>query len=183
MRPRLIALTSLIAVACFAFALKGQWGEALAPSGTLLRVSLHGILQAPQNRENAPAFRGCSYLRGRGAVELCAPAEGADAAFSMLCAAFPLVAAALVMSLMCCGFATISPYARRNTAAALSGAAFVAALAGTVLAMIAMPRALAALQGLGLQFGAPAYTAAWVGIGCLAFAAALSTASGMLGHT
>ncbi len=174
---------SFLAVVCLAFALKGQWGEALAPNGMLLRVSLHGLGQAPQLLEDAPVFRGCSYLRGRGAVELCAPAEGGDAAFSMLCAAFPLVTAALVMAALCCAFAVISPYARRNTAAALSGAAFVAALTGTVLAMIAMPRALASLEGLGLQFGAPAYTAAWIGIGCLAFAAALSTASGMLGHT
>jgi hypothetical protein len=183
MRPRLIALTSFIAVFCFAFALKGQWGEALGPGGTLLRVSLHGIAQAPQTREDAPAFRGCSYLRGQGAVELCAPAEGGDAAFSMLCAAFPLVGVGALLSLVCCGFAVISPYARRNTAAALSGAGFLSALAGTVLAMIAMPHALAALEGLGLQFGAPAYSAAWIGIGCVGFAAALSTASGMLGHT
>jgi hypothetical protein len=144
-------------------------------------VTLQGITQVTQRDDTIPV-RDCSYLRGKGAVQLCAPTEGSDAPFSMLCAAFPLIATGLLLALACGGLTVVSPYGRRATAAALAGASFVSVLAGTVLAMLTMRHALAVLDGLHLQLGSIGYTASWIALGFLAFAAGLSTTSTMLGH-
>ena len=182
MRPRLIAGTSLLAMLFLVLALKGEWGEALAPGGALLKVTLQGITQVTQRDDTLPV-RDCSYLRGRGAVQLCAPSEGGAATFSMLCAAFPLLVTGLLFAAACAGLTIVSPYGRRATAAAFAGAGFAAVLGGTTLAIISMRPALSALDGLQLQLGSVGYTAAWIALGFLAFSAALSTTSTMLGHT
>ena len=95
----------LIAVALLAIALQGYWARATS------------------------AHNDCDYLRGRGTVELCAPAPEADAAYSMVCAAFPLMVAALFFAFMSAMVTMISPYGAKGTAAALAGASFAAAFA------------------------------------------------------
>ncbi len=177
MRPKLVSGACFVAVLLLAFALKGAWGTAVTAEGAHYSVSLRSVSLA------GPPRKGCDYLRGKGAVELCAPAPEADQAFSVLCASFPLLANAAIFALLS-GIVTVrSPYGAKGTAAALAGASFAAAFAGTLFAKISMPYALNVLLDPPFHFGGFAYTAAWSAVGCLLFASALSTTSMMLRHT
>ena len=177
MRPKLVSGACFIAVALLALAIKGYWGSAVTDDGLRYEVSLRNVTLV------APTLKRCDYLRGTGAVELCAPAPDADQAFSMLCAALPLLTNAAIFALIA-GVVTVrSPYGAKGTAAALAGASFAAAFAGATFAKIAMPFALNVLLMPHLQFGGLAYSAAWGAVALLLFAAGLSTTSIMLRHT
>ena len=182
MHIKLLIASCFLAVGFLTLALEGAWAEADAPDGTTFQVSLRKVshvdpVKAGVRREE------CDYLRARGRVELCAPAEYGDAPFSMLCSVFTLVVAALGLALASGVVTVVSPYRAKTLGAQCAGASFIAALLGTVLAQAAMPRALAVLEGLPMQFGGLAFNSAWTAIGLLAFAAGLSTTSTMLGHT
>jgi hypothetical protein len=177
MRPKLVSVACFIAVALLVLAIRGYWGSAVSADGAHYRVSLRNVtlVQAPPQT--------CDYLRGKGAMEYCAPAPDADQAFSMLCAALPLLTNAAIFAFLS-GVVTVrSPYGAKGTAAALAGASFAAAFAGVVFAKIAMPFALNVLLEPRFQFGGLAYNAAWCAVACLLFAAGLSTTSIMLRHT
>ena len=68
-----------------------------------------------------------------------------------------------------------------NAAAALAGGALTAAFGGTTLAVIAMPRALLVLDGIGIELGAYAYNSAWFAIGLLSVGTILAVASAIRG--
>ncbi|MBI3569271.1 MAG: hypothetical protein HY084_13815 [Gemmatimonadetes bacterium] len=177
MRPKLVSGSCFIAVALLVLALRGYWGSAAAADGVRFDVSLRKVTLV----QASPVT--CDYLRGVGAVQLCAPAPEADQAFSMLCAALPLLTTAAIFSFLS-GVVTIrSPYGAKGTAAALAGASFAAAFAGTAFAKISMPFALYVLAEPTFQFGGYAYKSAWAAVAVLLFAAGLSTTSMMLRHT
>lgn len=182
MRPKLISSGSLLAVLFLALALRGVWSEADAADGSRFLVSLRNVSHVLEPTKRDSPREDCDYLRGTGRVQLCAPAEYGDAPFSMLCSVFTLLAAALASALACGALTVVSPYRAKALGAQLAGVSFIAALLGTVLAQIAMPRALAVLEGLPMQFGGLAFGSAWTAIGLLAFVAGLSTTSTMLGH-
>lgn len=182
MRIKLLAGSCFLAALFLALALRGAWGEADAPDGTRYAVSLRKVSHILEPKNNASPHDDCDYLRGKGRVQLCAPAEFGDAPFSMLCSVFTLVAASLGLALASGTVTVVSPYRAKNVGAQLAGAGFIAALLGTVLAQVAMPHALAVLDGLPMQFGGTSFTSAWTAIGLLLFAAGLSTTSTMLGH-
>jgi len=177
MRPKLVSGSCFIAVLLLAIAVQGYWGSALTDDGYTYKVGLRNVTLVG----NPPST--CDYLRGKGAILLCAPAPESDQAFSMLCAALPLLTNAAFFAFLS-GVVTVrSPYGAKGTAAALAGASFAAAFAGTTFAKIAMPNALGVLLLPHFQFGGLAYACAWGGVACLLFAAGLSTSSIMLGHT
>lgn len=182
-RPKLVSGSCIIAVILLVIAQQGFWASATAEDGTRYKIGLRKVTHMVQAPGNNATHSDCDYLRGQGAVELCAPAPEADAAFSMLCASFPLMAAAGFFAFMS-AFVTInSPYGAKGTAAALAGAAFAAAFAATVFAKISMPFAFAILVGPKTEFGGLAFSSAWTAVACLLFAAGLSTTSTMLRHT
>lgn len=177
MRPKLVSGSCFIAAALLMLAIRGYWGMAVAADGSFYRVSLRHVAV-----DRTPP-RSCDFLRGKGDVEFCAPAPEADQAFSMLCAALPLLTNAAIFALLS-GIVTVrSPYGAKGTAAALAGASFAAAFAGAAFAKIAMPFALNVLAESSFQFGGYAYVAAWGAVAFLLFAAGLSTTSMMLRHT
>lgn len=182
MRPRLLIIACLLSAGLLGLALRGAWAEADAPDGTRYQVSLRHVTHIVASPKPDSPREECDYLRGTGTVQLCAPQEYADAPFSMLCSVFTLLAAALALALASGTVTFVSPYGARSIGAQLAGASFIAAFLGTVLAQAAMPRALAVLEGLPIQFGGLAFGAAWAAVGLLAFAAGLSTTSTMLGH-
>ena len=182
-RPKLVSGSCLIAVALLAIALQGYWARATLEDGTRYNIGLRKISQVMEPARATSAHSDCDYLRGRGAAELCAPAPEADAAYSMVCAAFPLMVAALFFAFMSAMVTIISPYGAKGTAAALAGASFAAAFAATVFAKISMPFAFAVLVGPTTEFGSLAFSSAWTAVAFLAFAAGLSTTSTMLRHT
>jgi hypothetical protein len=182
MRIKLLVTSCLLAAVFLALALQGAWAEADAPDGTRYSVSVRHVSHVLEPAKPASPHEDCNYLRGTGTVQLCAPAEYGDAPFSMLCAVFTLLAAALALALASGSVTFVSPYRAKGIAAQLAGASFIAAFLGTVLAQAAMPHALAVLDGLPMQFGGRAFASAWTAIGLLLFAAGLSTTSTMLGH-
>ncbi len=182
MRITLLILSCFLAAACLGVSLHGAWAEAEATDGTRYRVSLRKVSHVLDPARPGSPHEDCDYLRAKGKVQLCAPAEYGDAPFSMLCSAFTLVLAALGLALASGTLAVVSPYRAKGIGAQLAGASFIAALLGTVLAQAAMSRALAVLDGLPMQFCGLAFGAAWCAIGFLLFAAGLSTTSTMLGH-
>jgi hypothetical protein len=183
MRTKLITTSCLLAVFFLVIALRGPWARATAEDGTHFDVSLYGV--SHELYPNAPrlASKRCSYLTGKGAVELCAPTNQSEAPFSMLCAVLPLLVAGLVLAFASGIVTYVSPFRAKGTAAALAAAALAAAFTGTVVAQIAMPRALKAFDELPLYLGGLSFTAVWFAMGLLLFAAALSTTSTMLGHS
>jgi hypothetical protein len=180
-RQRWILWTCCLAAACLGLALQGVWASADADDGTRWNVSIHKVSHIYRPHVRTSAHEDCDFLRGRGAVRHCAPAEGADVAYSMLCSVFPLLLTAVALALACALLTAFSPRPPGNSAAALTGAALAASFGGTMLAVIAMPRSLAGLEGLPLQLGGMAYNAAWLGVGLLAIAAILSAASALRG--
>lgn len=182
MRVKLLILSCLVGAACLAVSLYGPWAEADAADGTRYRVSLRKVSHVTDPARPDSPHEDCDYLRAKGKVQLCAPAEYGDAPFSMLCSVFTLVFCALGLALASGTVAIVSPYRAKGLGAQLAGGSFIAALLGTVLAQASMPRALAVLDGLPMQFGGTAFSAAWCAIGLLLFAAGLSTTSTMLGH-
>ena len=182
MRIRLLMGSCFLAALFLALALRGYWGEADAPDGTRYAVSLRKVSHILEPASRSSPHEDCDYLRGKGRVQLCAPAEFGDAPFSMLCSVFTLMAAALGLAVASGAMTVVSPYRAKSLGAQLAGAGFIAALLGTVLAQVAMPHALAVLDGLPMQFGGLAFSSAWTAIGLLLFAAGLSTTSTMLGH-
>lgn len=182
MRIRLLISSCFLAAVFLGLALEGAWGEADAPDGTRYRVSLRKVSHVLEPAKPVSPHEDCDYLRGKGRVQLCAPAEYGDAPFSMLCSVFTLMLAALGLALASGAVTVVSPYRTQTIGAQLAGASFIAALLGTVLAQAAMPRALAVLEGLPMEFGGLAFSSAWCAIGLLLFAAGLSTTSTMLGH-
>src|SRR3990172_904214 len=182
MRAQLISSGSLLAVVFLARGVGGVWSGAPAPDGSRYRVSLRTVSHVREPARRDSRHEDCDYLRGKGAYQLCAPAEYGDAPFSMLCSVFTLLAAALGCALACGAVTVLSPYRAKTLGALLAGASFIAALLGTVIAQAAMPHALAVLEGLPTQFGGVAFSSAWIAISLLAFAAGLSTTSTMLGH-
>jgi hypothetical protein len=189
MRPRLLLASCLLAAIFLGLALQGFWGSAAGDDGAAYKIGIRKIvvtLPADTSADavtKGPRVAACDYLRGRGAVEYCAPVPEADAAFSMLCAAFPLLMLAFAFSLASAAVTAISPYTGKGTAAALAGAGFAASFAATVFAKISMPYALAVLLGPKMVFGGLAFTSAWVAVALLLFAAGIGTTSTMLGHT
>ena len=177
MRPKLVSGACFVAALLLVVALWGPWGRAVTDEGLRYEVSLRKVALV------YPIPMSCDYLRGRGAVQLCAPAPDADQAFSMLCAAFPLLANAALFAFLSAVVTVRSPYGAKGTAAALAGASFAGAFAGTAFAKIAMPYALGVLLEPTFLFGGVAFNAAWAAVGVLLFAAALSTTSIMLRHT
>lgn len=180
-RQRWIFWTCGVAVVCLAVALQGVWASVDADDGTRWDVSVLKVSHVYRPHVRTSAHEDCDFLRGRGAVRHCAPADGADVAYSMLCAVFPLLLTALALALGCATLTAFSPRPPGNSAAALTGAALAASFGGTLLAVISMPRSLAGLEGLSLQLGGMAYNAAWLGVGLLAIAAILSAASALRG--
>lgn len=183
MRIKLLVSSCLIAVALLAVALRGPWGSALATDGTRFDVSLHGVTHVPHPEVSGAADGGCTYLTGKGDVEFCAPSSVSDAPFSMLCSVSSLVLTGLVLALLSGVVTYVSPYRATGTSATLAAASLAAVFSGTVVAQIAMPRALRVLDDNPLQMGGLAFTAVWIAMGFLLFAAALSTTSTMLKHT
>jgi hypothetical protein len=182
MRTTLLILSCFSAAACLAVSLRGAWAEADGPDGTRYEVSLRKVSHVAGPAKPGTPREDCDYLRAKGKVQLCAPAEYGDAPFSMLCSVFTLMLVALGLALASGTLAVVSPYRAKGIGAQLAGASFIAALLGTVLAQAAMSRALAVLEGLPMQFGGLAFSSAWCAIGLLLFAAGLSTTSMMLGH-
>jgi hypothetical protein len=182
MRIKILIVSCFLAAACLALALRGAWAEADAADGTRYRVSLRKVSHVLEPARPDSPHEDCDYLRAKGKVQLCAPAEYGDAPFSMLCSVFTLMLAALLLALASGTVTVVSPYRAKGLGAQLAGASFIAALLGTVLAQAAMSRALAVLEGLPMQFGGLAFNSAWTAIGLLLFAAGLSTTSTMLGH-
>ena len=180
-RQRWILWTCGFAIACLALALKGVWASADSDDGTRWDVTVRNVSHIYRPHVRTSAHEDCNFLRGTGAVRHCAPAAGADVAYSTLCAAFPLLLTALGLALACAAVTAFSSRPPGNSVAALAGAALSASFGGTMLAVIAIPRSLAGLEGLSLQFGGVAYNAAWLGVGLLAIAAILSTASALRG--
>ncbi len=189
MRPRLLFASCLLAAVFLGLSLKGFWGRASGDNGATYEIGLRKIVMTvPADTSEGkatgmPRIAACDYLRGRGAVEFCAPVPEADAAFSMLCAAFPLLLLAFAFAVSSAIVTKISPYSGKGTAAALAGAGFAAAFSATVFAKISMPYALAVLLGPKMVFGGLAFTSAWIATGLLLFAAGIGTTSTMLGHT
>ena len=180
-RQRWVVWTCLLAVGCLAFGLKGVWATVDADDGTRWDVSVSKLSHVYRPHIRTSAHEDCDFLRGRGAVRHCMPAEGADVAYSMLCAVFPLLLTALVLAGSCAVLTAISARPPGNTAVSLSGAALGASFGGAMLAVIALPRSLAGLEGMSVQLGGMAYNAAWIGVGLLAIAAILSAASAVRG--
>jgi hypothetical protein len=180
-RQRWIFWTCCFAVACLALALKGVWASADADDGTRWDVSIRNVSHIYRPHVRTSAHEDCDFLRGTGAVRHCAPAEGAEVAYSMLCAVFPLLLTALLLTLACAALTAFSSRPPGNSVAALSGAALAASFGGALLAVIAMPRSLAGLVGLPLQLGGAAYNSVWLGVGLLAIAAILAAASALRG--
>ncbi len=180
-RQRWILRACFLAVICLGVALKGVWARVSADDGTRWDVSLRKVSHVYRPHVRTSAHEDCDFLSGRGAVRVCAPAEGADVAYSLLCAAFPLILTAVVLALACGILTAVSPRPPSNTAVALTGAALAASFGGTLMAIIAMPRSLAGLEGLPLRLGGLAYDASWLGVGCLAIAVILSAASVLRG--
>ena len=189
MRPRLLLGSCLLAALFLALSIKGFWGRASGADGATYEIGLRKIVvtmpadTAEGATTHGPRIAACDYLRGRGAVEFCAPVPEADAAFSMLCAAFPLLVVALIFALSSAIVTQISPYTGTGAAAALAGAGFAASFAATVFAKISMPYALAVLLGPKMVFGGLPFTSAWIAVALLLFAAGIGTTSTMLGHT
>jgi hypothetical protein len=180
-RQRWVLGTCWFAVACLALALRGVWATVDADDGTRWDVSIRKLSHVYRPHVRTSAHEDCDFLRGRGAVRHCAPAEGADVAYSMLCAVFPLLVTALLLALSCAVLTTFSSRPPGNSAASLTGAALAAAFGGSLLAVIALPRSLAGLAGLPVQLGGAAYNAAWIAVGLLGIAAILSAASALRG--
>jgi hypothetical protein len=183
MRTKLLVSSCFLASLFLVIALRGAWGSATADDGTRFDVSLHGVSHVVHPNVPHSASKDCTYLTGKGAVEFCAPAREGDAPFSMLCSVFPLILSGLVLALAAGVVTRVSPYRAKGTSAALTAASLAAVFTGTVVAQIAMPRALDVLDQIPLYLGGFAFTSVWIAMGFLFFAAALSTTSTMLGHT
>jgi hypothetical protein len=183
MRTKLLVGSCFLAVIFLVIALNGSWAGATADDGTRFEVSLHGVSHVLDPQLPASAGKHCTYLTGKGALEVCAPAANGDAAFSMLCSALPLIVSGLLLALAAGIVNQVSPYRMKATAAALSAASLAAVFAGTVIAQMSMQRALKVVEEVPLYFGGFSFTAAWIAMGLLLFAAMLSTTSTMLGHT
>jgi hypothetical protein len=183
MRIKLLVSSCLIAVVFLAVALRGSWGSVTANDGTRFDVSLHGVSHVLHPKVPRSATRTCTFLTGKGAVESCSPSAQGDARFSMLCSAFPLILTGLVLALLSGVVTYVSPYRATGTSATLAAASLAAVFGGTVVAQVSMPRAFGVLDELPLEMGGFAFTSAWLAMGFLLFAAALSTTSTMLRHT
>jgi hypothetical protein len=183
MRIKLLVSSCFIAVAFLAVALRGTWGSATANDGTRFDVSLHGISHVLHPKIPHSAAMTCTFLTGKGAAGFCAPSSEGDVRFSMLCSAFPLILTGLVLALLSGLVTYVSPYRATGTAATLAAASLAAVFAGTVVALVSMPRAFGVLDENPLEMGGFAFTAVWIAMGFLLFAAALSTTSTMLRHT
>jgi hypothetical protein len=182
MRPKLVSGACFLAVFLLAVALQGYWGSAVAEDGTRYKAGVRKISHVIFASGASAITADCDYLRGRGRVEFCAPAPEADAAFSMLCAAFPLLCAAILFAFASGVTTVVSPYAAKGRAATLAGAGFASSLAAAVFTKIALPNALQVFVDPKFVFGGAAFTAAWISVALLLFAAGLSTTSTMLGH-
>lgn len=180
-RQQSVTAASLLSAFFLSLSLWGAWGGAWAEDGSRYTVSLHSVSHLVRTQVGAPPERECNYLRGNGAVEMCVPAPSGDVAYSMLCAAFPVLAAAFVFALACGVMTLLSSRPPGNASAAMAGAALGAAFGGTMLAMIAMPRALLVLDGIGIELGAYAYNSAWLAIGLLSIGTILAAASAIRG--
>ena len=180
-RQQSITTACLLSAVLLALSLSGAWGGAWAEDGSRYTVSLHSVSHIVHLQAGAKPERECNFLKGSGAVEMCVPAPSGDVAYSMLCAVFPLLAAGLVLSFFCGVMTLLSPRPPGNAAAALAGAALAAAFGGTTLAMIAMPRALLVLDGIGIELGAWSYNSAWLAVGSLSVATILAAASALRG--
>jgi len=180
MRIKLLVSSCFVAVVFLAVALRGPWGSATATDGTRFDVSLHGVSHVLESGVAGSAFTECTYLTGKGAVEFCAPSSVSDAPFSMLCSASPLILMGLLLALASGVLTYVSPYRATGTSATLAAASLAAVFSGSVVAQIAMPRALRVLADIPLQMGGLAFTAVWIAMGFLLFAAVLSTTSTML---
>jgi hypothetical protein len=183
MRAKLLVSSCFLAVLFLLAALRGPWGKATAEDGSHFEVSVHGVSHTLDPRLPASAGKHCTYLTGKGALEVCAIAANGDAPFSMLCSVFPLIVCGLVLALAAGLVNQASPYAMKSTAAALSAASLAAVFVGTVIAQMSMQRALKVLEEIPLYFGGFAFASVWIAMGLLLFAAMLSTTSTMLGHT
>lgn len=182
MRIKLLVSSCFIAVVFLAIALRGPWGSATADDGTGFDISLYGVTHVLHPRVPQSAIRACTYLTGKGSVEFCAPSAQGDAPFSMLCAVFPLVFSGLVLAFVSGMLTYVSPYRAKGTSAALAAASLAAVFTGTIVAQIAMPRALKVVDEIPFYIGGLAFASAWIAMGFLFFAAALSTTSTMLKH-
>jgi hypothetical protein len=183
MRTKLLVNSCFVAALFLVAALRGSWGSGMAADGTRFDVSLHGVSHVVHPMLPQSAAKHCTYLTGKGAVEFCAPAQGGDAPFAMLCAVFPLIVSGLVLAIAAGLVTYISPYRAKGTGAALTAASLAAVFMGTVVAQLAMPRALQVFDEIPLYIGGFAFTSVWIAMGLLFFAAALSTTTTMLGHT
>ena len=125
-RQRWIFWTCGVAVVCLAVALQGVWASVDADDGTRWDVSVRKVSHVYRPHVRTSAHEDCDFLRGRGAVRHCAPADGADVAYSMLCAVFPLLLTAVALALGCATLTAFSPRPPGNSAAALTGAALAA---------------------------------------------------------
>lgn len=189
MRPRLLVGSCLLAALFLALSITGFWGRASGDDGARYEIGLRKIvvtLPADTTKgatTHGPRVAACDYLRGSGAVEFCAPVPEADAAFSMLCAAFPLLVLGFIFAIASAVVTKISPYTGKGTAAALAGAGFAASFAATTFAKISMPYAFAVLLSPKMEFGGLPFTSAWIAVALLLFAAGIGTTSTMLRHT
>lgn len=183
MRIKLLVGSCLVAACFLLVAMRGPWGSALADDGTRVDVSVHGVTRVLFPAVAHSPIVGCSYLTGKGSVENCAPAAGADAQFSMLCSVFPMMVAGLIFAVASGLVTYVSPYRAKGTSAALAAASLAAVFAATSIAQVAMPRGLQVVVEVPLYMGGAGFTCVWVAMGLLLFAAALSTTSTMLKHT
>ena len=131
-RQRWIFWTCGVAVVCLAVALQGVWASVDADDGTRWDVSVRQVSHVYRPHVRTSAHEDCDFLRGRGAVRHCAPADGADVAYSMLCAVFPLLLTALALALGCATLTAFSPRPPGNSAVALTGAALAGRPRGIV---------------------------------------------------
>ncbi len=182
MRIKLLVGSCFLGVVFLAISLRGPWGSGMADDGTRFDVSLHGVSHVLFPKEARSPFAACSYLTGKGSVENCAPAPDGDAQFSMLCSVFPMMVAGLGLAFASGMVTYISPYRTQATSAALAASSLAAVFAATTIAQIAMPRALKVFDEIPLYVGGTAFACAWISMGFILFAAALSTTSTMLKH-
>jgi hypothetical protein len=182
MRIKLLVSCCFLGALFLAFSLRGPWGTGTAEDGSRFDVSLHGVTHVLFPKEPRSPIAGCSYLTGKGSVENCAPAAGADAQFSMLCSVFPLMLSGLALALASGIVTYVSPYRAKGTSAALAAASLASVFAGSAVAQIAMPRALEVFDEIPLYIGGPSFVCVWISMVFLLFAAALSTTSTMLKH-
>jgi hypothetical protein len=129
------------------------WGGAEAADGTRYKVSPLGISHVLRPRQPVSPTRDCRWSPPDGDEALCAVGTGGEAAFRSL----RFVPHVLNVAIALCLVTGVLVFARRPALAALrtltAGAAVLAALGAPALFALAVPRALAVLQGLPFGVG------------------------------